>query len=373
MSALVCSGTGSITTSSDIYVDDSNPKFAAACDVPQKALWGVFASPVRQNRRAASVNPPQTYTQARSLELANFGLNELRLHTDYLLPLCIFVCTIDVSMRRIIIILIVMCGLMSSFFLGAKCREREPIPETTCVTDIPSEVEFIVVYTQPWRARTKAQKLVYGEDWTYAPYVIRYENNEHWAILQDESRSVKRQLRTVPANRIQFRGFEIDHIGNEKDDVVSQRAAEVVKALPGHDYAKRDNPVYYYKRVHLCKIGELTYKAFEEWVDKSLSTELPEGIEAFCFNLYEDVGNNWSVEIIGASSFDENDEDWACDEIFDTRMTPLVWNSDKSWEDILSSTTAILKDYLEKGKYAPLLRSKKGVGIGFVDGDLVLL
>ena len=152
-------------------------------------------------------------------------------------------------MKRIIIILIAMCGLFSNLFLGAKCREQEPIPEMTCVTDIPSEVEYIVVYTQPWKARTKAQKLVYGEDWTYAPYVIRYENNEHWAILQDESRSVKRQLRTVPANRIQFRGFEIDHIGNEKDDVVSQRAAEVVKALPGHDYAKRDNPVYYYKRV----------------------------------------------------------------------------------------------------------------------------
>ena len=32
----------------------------------------------------------------------------------------------------------------------------------------------------------------------------------------------------------------------------------------------------------------LTYKSFEKWVDKSLSTELPEGIEAFCFNLYDD-------------------------------------------------------------------------------------
>ena len=152
-------------------------------------------------------------------------------------------------MKRIIIILIAMCGLFSSLFLGAKCRDQKPIPETTSVTDIPSEVEYIVVYTQPWKARTKAQKLIYGEDYTYAPYVIRYENNEHLAILQELSRSIKRQIRNVPASRILFQGFEIDHIGNERDDFVAQRAAAAIGNMPGHDYAKRDNPVYYYKRV----------------------------------------------------------------------------------------------------------------------------
>jgi len=78
LSALVRSGAGSISTSSDIYVDDSNPKFAAACDVPQKALWGVFASPVRQNRPAASANPPQTYTKDHPSAAANYGLIEFR-------------------------------------------------------------------------------------------------------------------------------------------------------------------------------------------------------------------------------------------------------------------------------------------------------
>lgn len=117
----------------------------------------------------------------------------------------------------------------------------------------------------------------------------------------------------------------------------------------------------------------LTYKSFEKWVDKSLSTELPEGIEAFCFNLYDDGNGQWSVEIVGAASFDRSNSDWACDEVFTTRKTPLRWESNKTWEDILSSSTAILKEYLEKGKYASLLRGKQGIGIGFVDGDLVLL
>ena len=32
----------------------------------------------------------------------------------------------------------------------------------------------------------------------------------------------------------------------------------------------------------------LEYKDFEKWVDAALSVELPENIEAFCFNLYEE-------------------------------------------------------------------------------------
>ena len=94
MSALVCSGTGSIwlfeyTVFCCPNEYSVNPIFTRDGNVLQKALWGVFASPVRQNRPAASANPPQTYTKARSPEFVNFGLNELRLHTDYLLPLCI--------------------------------------------------------------------------------------------------------------------------------------------------------------------------------------------------------------------------------------------------------------------------------------------
>ena len=88
---------------------------------------------------------------------------------------------------------------------------------------------------------------------------------------------------------------------------------------------------------------DLTYRTFEKWVDTSLSADMPEGIEAFCFNLYDDGKEQWSAEIIGAASFDPKDSDWACDEVF------------------------------EKGKYASLLRSKQGLGLGFVDGDLILL
>lgn len=118
---------------------------------------------------------------------------------------------------------------------------------------------------------------------------------------------------------------------------------------------------------------DLPYSAFEEWVNASLSVALPDGIEAFCFNLYDDGGGMWSAEIIGAGSFDKEDSDWACDEVFDNRANPLRWSSNQSWEKVLEQVKSHLTKYLKKGGHASLLRDKQGLGLGFVDGDMILL
>ena len=54
----------------------------------------------------------------------------------------------------------------------------------------------------------------------------------------------------------------------------------------------------------------------------------------FFFNIYEDGGNTFSIELIGAGSFDKGNSDWACDEVFTNR---------------------------------------NAVGVGFVDGELVII
>ena len=106
----------------------------------------------------------------------------------------------------------------------------------------------------------------------------------------------------------------------------------------------------------------MEYRDFEKWVDTALAVELPENIKKL-----------YSVEIIGSPSFDETDEDWACDEVFNNRAYPLCWKSDKSWEGVLEEMRGLVWRYLREGKYASLLRSKQAVAIGFVDGDLELL
>ena len=120
-------------------------------------------------------------------------------------------------------------------------------------------------------------------------------------------------------------------------------------------------------------LTNMEYEDFEKWVDTALAVELPENIEAFCFNLYEKGNNVYAVEIIGSPTFDETDENWDCDEVFNNRGYPLCWKSDKSWEGVLEDTVAHVKRYLKEGKYASLLLSKKGVGVGFVDGNIELL
>ena len=123
------------------------------------------------------------------------------------------------------------------------------------------------------------------------------------------------------------------------------------------------------------KNGEygLTYSELETWLNKVMQMTIPDDVVAFCFNLYEDVNRCWTLELIGASSFDTTNNDWACDEVFTTRDKPLTWNDNKEWQDVLMMIKRLLKDYLEKGKYGNVLKERKGLAVGFTDGDLTLL
>ena len=59
------------------------------------------------------------------------------------------------------------------------------------------------------------------------------------------------------------------------------------------------------------------YAFVENWLDSILEQPIPAEVAALNFNLYEEGGNNWSIELVGTESFDLEDEDWGYDEIFD--------------------------------------------------------
>ena len=119
--------------------------------------------------------------------------------------------------------------------------------------------------------------------------------------------------------------------------------------------------------------GGISYPTFEKWMDKTLSAPLPDGIAAFCFNMYEDGGGKWSVEIIGSPKFDKEDSDWACYEVFENRKDCLRWKNTYPWDANLELIKSYIERYLKEGKYAHLLKDKEGLGVGFVDGDLILI
>lgn len=121
------------------------------------------------------------------------------------------------------------------------------------------------------------------------------------------------------------------------------------------------------------------YSEFLNWLDNLLeNNEIPDNTAAFCFNLYEESIENsvYSVQLVACDKFDENDDDWACEECWsseeDIFCVELSDEDEKDWKAAQSLIADWIKEYLENGKYAEILKSKP-VGIGFVDGDLELI
>jgi hypothetical protein len=120
-----------------------------------------------------------------------------------------------------------------------------------------------------------------------------------------------------------------------------------------------------------CNFETTLYK----WISKSVKNT-PKEVVAFSFNLYDD-NREFSVEIIGASSFDPNDSDWACDEIYRPKKDKI--NIPKSfagtdWELCLEKLNKLVTKYLNSSHSGSIiLNQSKGIGVGFVDGDLVLI
>ncbi len=114
------------------------------------------------------------------------------------------------------------------------------------------------------------------------------------------------------------------------------------------------------------------YSEIESWLDNVLNTEIPGDTKGFIFNLYDDGDDNWSMEVVATSRFDENDPDWGCDELddFGTRDEPFSWEEHEGWETIQDKCSEIIAEYLADGEYAGVLKQAEGVGVGFVDGEL---
>ncbi len=111
----------------------------------------------------------------------------------------------------------------------------------------------------------------------------------------------------------------------------------------------------------------------EKWIDDIFEDTIPGEVIAIAFNLYEDGDNHWSIEMIGSDSFDAEDSDWACDEVFDTRDDLQSWVKKATWEEILEEVITKIKKYIETGKYAEQMKSYEGIGVGFVDGDITIV
>ena len=119
---------------------------------------------------------------------------------------------------------------------------------------------------------------------------------------------------------------------------------------------------------------EFDYENFTTWLNEILKNPLPENTKAINFNLYEEENpNTYGIQFVATESFDLNDDDWACDELFSSGENMYFFINKNTWEDVLKETELNIKAYLDKGNYSSVLKNFEGIGLGFVDGDLIII
>ena len=99
------------------------------------------------------------------------------------------------------------------------------------------------------------------------------------------------------------------------------------------------------------------YKAFEKWLNGVLEENMPIPGVALNFNLYEEADFCWSIQLIGASCFDEEEEDWCCEETFCSGENRFSWKQHAEWEEILD--VSMIRQYISNGKYAEALKKRR--------------
>ena len=52
------------------------------------------------------------------------------------------------------------------------------------------------------------------------------------------------------------------------------------------------------------------FTILSNWLNEVLEKNIPTGIKAFNFNLYEGSEDTYDIELIGSDEFDEEDPDW---------------------------------------------------------------
>ena len=111
------------------------------------------------------------------------------------------------------------------------------------------------------------------------------------------------------------------------------------------------------------------YKNVEAWIDNLTLNSVPENVLAFCFNLYDGCDNaHWSMELVGADSFDAEDSDWACpqNELY-TTGEELFGFTAEDWEAALDLMLETMSEAIAEGILPDTIEY---VAAGFVDGDL---
>ena len=120
------------------------------------------------------------------------------------------------------------------------------------------------------------------------------------------------------------------------------------------------------------KKKEALKQKLRELLDGLEREEIPKRVIAWHFDLYEP----YALELAGSSSYDGDDDDWACedeDEFYpQSSRLQLEFLSELSWRQVLKLLVQALRELREQMPSAKIFECKH-IAVGFVDGDLILI
>jgi hypothetical protein len=121
----------------------------------------------------------------------------------------------------------------------------------------------------------------------------------------------------------------------------------------------------------------MTFKEqFDNWITRLTKNEKPTAeVVAFNFGLFE-TESGYTIYVIGAKTFDEEDSDWATEVDFEPKDKYLEINPDETkgleWNDVLEKAKLTIEQFISSDKFNDsFLRNAEAITTGFDDGDLL--
>ena len=243
-------------------------------------------------------------------------------------------------------------------------KELETISESTNALYLYMDKFIDMVKSEKYVIRVRGFRLFCKQARWDVDNVINQNIEEVLSILNDEKPTAVRQALSALKEVVLYK--------SELVDIIKERVLAI-------DYYKHKETMHSLIAKDIGELVEIMNKMkyveeFKVWVEKYL-IDLPEDAVAINFNLYEGE-EAYSVQLIAADEFDEEDEDWACEEIFSTEddlfVIPMTEDI-KDWEEALFYIKSLIEEYLNVSSYKSILKKLQGIGVGFVDGNVELL
>lgn len=243
-------------------------------------------------------------------------------------------------------------------------KELETISESTNALYLYMDKFIDMVKSEKYVIRVCGFRLFCKQARWDVDNVINQNIEEVLSILNDEKPTAVRQALSALKEVVLYK--------SELVDIIKERVLAI-------DYYKHKETMHSLIAKDIGELVEIMNKMkyveeFKVWVEKYL-IDLPEDAVAINFNLYEGE-EAYSVQLIAADEFDEEDEDWACEEIFSTEddlfVIPMTEDI-KDWEEALFYIKSLIEEYLNVSSYKSILKKLQGIGVGFVDGNVELL